>query len=97
MRVLKFTGTAGPDMRDVQGIIALYAHPVAASSPEQKTAAPAYPTVVQPACATFFARHPFSLVSPLIVDLSVAGVISGNRVLLPPPGGAQKKGIVFVG
>ena len=97
MRVLKFTGTAGSDMREGQGIIALFVHPVDASSSEQETTAPAYPTVVQPACATFFARHPFSLISPLIVDLSVAGVISGNRVLLPPPGGAQKKGIVFVG
>ena len=90
MRVLKFTGTAGPDMREGQGVIALFAHPVDASSPEQETTAPAYPTVVQPACATFFARHPFSLVSPLIVDLSVAGVISGNRALLPPRWGAQK-------
>ena len=31
MRVLKFTGTGGPDMREGQGIIALFAHPVAAS------------------------------------------------------------------
>ena len=29
----------------------------------------------------------------MIVDLSVAGVISGNRVLMPPPGGLQKKGL----
>ena len=33
---------------------------------------------------------------PMIIDLSVAGVISGNRALLPPPpGGAQKKKGLF--
>ena len=43
MRVLKFTGTAGPDMREGQGIIALFAHPVAASSPRLKPLRPLIP------------------------------------------------------
>jgi hypothetical protein len=91
MRVLKFTGKAGPDMREGQGIIALFAHPVAFSSPRPETAAPAYPTVVPPACATFFCPPPLSHPSlPMIINLSVAGVISGNRSL-PPPGALKKR------
>ena len=40
----------------------------------------------------FFCPPPLSHPSlPMIIDLIIAGVSSGNRVLLPPPRGAQKK------
>ena len=63
MRVLKFTGKAGPDVSAGQWITALFArlgrtYPVTSSSLGQETAAPAYPSAVQPARATLFVRRP---------------------------------------
>jgi hypothetical protein len=77
MPVLKFTGTAGPDMREGQGIIALFAHPVAASSPRLKPLRPLIPQSYNQRLRSFFVRHgtpyPFLL---MIIDLIIAGVIS---------------------
>jgi hypothetical protein len=58
MRVLKFTGKAGPDVSAGEGIAPHFLHVRCRRlHSETENAAPAYPTLVQPACATFSVRH----------------------------------------